>query len=322
MMITTVTLNAAIDRTMLVPNFQVGRRHRASESVALAGGRGVTVARALKRLGRPVIATGLAGGMSGDRIVEMLTHEGILNDFLRIDHNSRTSIAVVDPITGSHSEIHEHGPRVTPAELEQFFEKVQFLAAASHCFILAGTLPRDVPNDTYQRLVRMLNNVQVMTVVNSPGEALRLALAAEPDHVMAKQHEAEEVVGYEFGSTDDFVIALDTMSRMGAHNVIITTDEGCVARIRRGKAASYYQARHEPLELLSAIGATDVFIAGYMAALLDEKRVEDCLRQGLATKLANHRILGAGKFEPADVQRCLQAVSVEELQAVEQEPSL
>ena len=44
-MIVTVTLNAAIDRTLLVPNFQLGQRHRASEGSTSAGGKGINIAR-------------------------------------------------------------------------------------------------------------------------------------------------------------------------------------------------------------------------------------------------------------------------------------
>jgi fructose-1-phosphate kinase PfkB-like protein len=64
-MIVTVTLNAALDRTLTVPNFARGQRHRASLGLTLAGGKGINVARALKRLDAPVVATGLAGGRTG-----------------------------------------------------------------------------------------------------------------------------------------------------------------------------------------------------------------------------------------------------------------
>ena len=63
-MIVTVTLNAAIDRTLLVPNFQLGQRHRASLGFASAGGKGLNVARALRRLGVPVVATGFVAPTS------------------------------------------------------------------------------------------------------------------------------------------------------------------------------------------------------------------------------------------------------------------
>ena len=93
-MIVTVTLNAAVDRTLLVPNFQLGQRHRASVGFLSAGGKGINVGRALKRLGVPVVCTGLAGGRNGTLLVEELTQEGILNDFVRIRGESRTSTAV------------------------------------------------------------------------------------------------------------------------------------------------------------------------------------------------------------------------------------
>src|ERR671933_947454 len=109
-MIVTVTLNAAVDRTLTVPNFQLGQRHRASAALTLAGGKGINVARALKTLGIPVVATGLAGGRTGTRIVEELTAEAILNDFVRIVDESRTTTAVVDPTSGSSTEIVEWGP--------------------------------------------------------------------------------------------------------------------------------------------------------------------------------------------------------------------
>ncbi|MBJ7366728.1 MAG: 1-phosphofructokinase family hexose kinase, partial [Thermoleophilia bacterium] len=109
-MILTVTLNAALDRTLSVPNFQAGRRHRASDSLTLPGGKGVNIARALRNLGQPVIATGLAGGRTGTAIIEQLTAEGILNDFVRIGDESRTSTAVVDPTGNQQTEINEYGP--------------------------------------------------------------------------------------------------------------------------------------------------------------------------------------------------------------------
>ena len=140
-MILTVTLNAAIDRTVAVPNFRLSQRHRAVESQTVAGGKGVNVARALKLLGRPVIATGLAGGATGTRILEQLAEESILNDFTRIDGESRTNLSVVDPTTGEQTEINERGPRVAPEEIDRFVEKLLYLAQGATICVLAGSTP-------------------------------------------------------------------------------------------------------------------------------------------------------------------------------------
>src|SRR4051812_49886139 len=99
-MIITVTLNAAIDKTLAVPNFRLGRRHRAVEQTAMAGGKGVNVARALRALGQPVIATGVAGGPPRTRIVGHPPQEGILNDFLPIPAEARTPPPGLGPPRG------------------------------------------------------------------------------------------------------------------------------------------------------------------------------------------------------------------------------
>ena len=143
-MIVTVTLNAAIDKTLAVPNFRLGRRHRAVEQTAMAGGKGVNVARALKALGQPVIATGVAGGPTGTLITEALTDEGILNDFLRIREESRTSTAVIDPTSGEQTEINEYGPLVSESELDHFVEKLLYLAKGAAMCVFSGSQPRGV----------------------------------------------------------------------------------------------------------------------------------------------------------------------------------
>src|ERR1700744_3331593 len=120
-MIITVTLNAAMDKTLEVPSFTPGRRHRPVDQPTMPGGKGVNIARAIKRLGQPVIATGFAGGPTGSRIVEARNDESILNDFVRIGDESRTNTAVLAPATGLQAELNGRGP----AAASQGFELVR-----------------------------------------------------------------------------------------------------------------------------------------------------------------------------------------------------
>ncbi len=163
-MIVTVTLNTAIDKTLEVPNFRIGRRHRTVSQTTMPGGKGVNVARAIKRLGRPVIATGFAGGATGTRIVEALTAESILTDFVRIGEESRTNTAVLDPTTGVQTEINERGPAITESEMELFRDKLLYLAQGAQICVIAGSLPRAVDPDVYGSLIRDLRKLGVTTV--------------------------------------------------------------------------------------------------------------------------------------------------------------
>ena len=175
-MIVTVTMNAALDRILTVPNLQLGQRLRASEKLTMAGGAGVTVARTLRRLGTPVVATGLAGGRNGRRIVEELAEEGILNDFVRIGDESRTSTAIVDPTTGAYTEIHEWGPKPVRAELDQLRQKIDYLSRGADMVVLGGSLPRGVADGFYAEVIRELHRRGVDCVLATDGEPLRLGL--------------------------------------------------------------------------------------------------------------------------------------------------
>jgi len=315
-MIVTVTLNAAIDRTLTVPNFQLGQRHRASQGLTLAGGKGINVARALKRLDVPVVATGLAGGRTGTRIVEELTSEAILNDFVRIADESRTSSAVVDPTAGTYTEINEWGPHVEPDELVMLLEKISYLARGADMVVFAGTLPRGVEDSFYAEAIRDLNRRNVPAVLDSEGPPLRLGVEAEAFLVTPNQREAEGLVGQEFGDDEDYTMALDRIADMGARNVLITSDTRSFGLFRADRKRTSFRADAPNVEPVSAVGSGDVLLAAFLAARLAEKPLEEALRAAVAAGAASTLEVGAGRFEPRQASKLQSSVDVRELEPV------
>jgi 1-phosphofructokinase/tagatose 6-phosphate kinase len=316
-MIVTVTLNAAVDRTLTVPNFQRGQRHRASAGVTLAGGKGINVARALKALGVPVVATGFVGGATGTRIVDELTQEAILNDFVRIEGESRTSTAVVDPAGSTYTEINEWGPSVKPEELEMLLEKLRYLTQDAGSVVFAGSLPRDVPTDFYAEATRELARRHVTTVLDTEGEPLRLGVDAEPFLVSPNQIEAEGLVGQEFHDEEDFRLALDGIAELGARNVLITTEQGALALLREDREVRRYRATAPRLDPVSAVGAGDVLLAGFLAARHAGRSNEEALRAAVAAGAASTLEVGAGRFDPRQAGRLQGGVELQELAPVE-----
>jgi 1-phosphofructokinase family hexose kinase len=313
-MIITVTLNAAIDKTLAVPNFRLGRRHRAVEQTAMAGGKGVNVARALRGLGQPVIATGIAGGPTGTRIVEHLTEEGILNDFVRIREESRTSTAVIDPTSGEQTEINERGPNVSDGELELFVDKLLYLAKGAAVCVFAGSLPRGVDAGLYGRLIEEMRRLGVTTLIDSEGEPLLLATRGAPDVVTPNEIEAEGLVGHEFADEDDRRRALGEMVEMGAREAIMTLADGCLAVLGDGTDRSLYRATLEPLEPVSSVGSGDAFLAGFVAARYGGRDPDRCLRFAVACGAESTQHFGAGRLEQRDVERLVSEVQVETLE--------
>jgi 1-phosphofructokinase family hexose kinase len=316
-MIITVTLNAAIDKTLAVPNFRLGRRHRAVEQTAMAGGKGVNVARALKALGQPVIATGVAGGPTGTRIIEQLTEEAILNDFVRIREESRTSTAVVDPTSGEQTEINERGPSVAPAELELFIDKLLYLGKGAEVCVFSGSLPRGVEDDLYSRLVEELGRKGVVTILDSEGEPLRLATRAGPAVVSPNELEAEELVGHEFDGEDDRRTGMREIVQLGAREAIMTLPDGCLALLD----GTLYRATLDPIEPVSAVGSGDAFLAGFVAARYGGSDGDECLRFAVACGAESTQHFGAGVLDPREVERLQSEVAVEALETPAVQPS-
>jgi 1-phosphofructokinase/tagatose 6-phosphate kinase len=315
-LIVTVTMNAAIDRTLTVPNFRYGHRHRASAGLTLAGGKGINVARALKALDVPVVTTGLAGGRTGTRIVEELTAEAILNDFVRITEESRTSTMVVDPTGGTSTEIYEWGPQVTRDELDMLLEKIAYLARGADLVVLAGSLPRSVDAGFYAEVVRELGRRRVRTALDAEGEPLRLGVEAEPWLVAPNQTEAESLVGQEFHDEEDFLMALDAIAELGARNVVIGHRAGAFALIREDRRVQRYEARIAPIETIAPSGAGDALLAGFLAARVAEASIEEALRAGVATGAAATLSLGGGRFDSRDVARLAGSVKVRVVEPV------
>ncbi len=313
-MIITVTLNAALDKTLEVPNFTPGRRHRTVDQTTMPGGKGVNIARAIKRLGQPVIATGLAGGATGNRIIEELNDGGILNAFVRVREESRTNTAVLDPTTGLHTEVNERGPSVSAHEFELFREKLLYLIKGASICVFAGSLPRGMEPDVYAGLIRDVRKLGVMTILDTEGEPLRLAMRAEPDLVSPNELEGEELVGHEFNDINDRAQAVAEMTRLGAREAIMTVSDGCYAHVLEDGFPTLHRVRIEEQETRSTIGSGDAFLAGYVASRYVGRPPVECLRFGVACGAESTQHFGAGLIDPGKVERLLDEVEAERLE--------
>jgi 1-phosphofructokinase family hexose kinase len=313
-MIITVTLNAAIDKSLSVPNFRLGRRHRTVEQRTMAGGKGVNVARTLKALGQPVIATGFAGGVTGTHIVEQLTDEAILNDFVRIREESRTNTSVLDPTTGEQTEINERGPSVSEREIELFADKLLYLARGAAIVVFAGSLPRGVEPEIYASLIRDLARMEVTTVIDTDGEPLHHAVRAEPDVVSPNVLEAEELVGHEFAGEEERSLAVREIAALGPREAIMTLPDGCFAQVLVDGRPSLKRARVHPREPVAKSGSGDAFLAGYLAARYESRAPDQCLRFGVACGAESTARLGAGLIDPREARRLIGEVELTEVE--------
>ena len=201
-------------------------------------------------------------------------------------------------------------------ELEILLDKLRYLSRGASTVVFAGSLPRGVDEGFYADAVREMTRLGARVVLDAEGEPLRKGIEAEPWLVSPNQHEAEQLVGQELDDDDDFVMALDRIAEMGARNVHITMETGCFALVREERQVRRYRARAPQLEPVSILGAGDVFLARWLAALADGRTAEESLRLAVAAGSASVLEVGAGRFDPKEAARLVSLVEVDELQPV------
>ena len=310
-MILTVTLNAAVDRTLVVPSLTLGHRHRASEGVTLAGGKGINVARGLRTLGVPVLATGFAGGRNGDTIRDGLSEAAIPFDLVEIEGHSRTSTAIIDPMTGTQTEINEYGPEVSQAEAREFSRRLEHLMEYATAVVFAGSLPPNFDEGFLVGLVQRSRERGLYTVVDSTPAVLRAAIKAGPSLVSPNQHEAESVVGFDFIEEGDFPRGVSRLVELGSLGACITSREG---HSYLTTADGIVFARAPRVEALSTIGSGDAYVAGLLAGLLHRDLAPvEAVRLAAGCAAANAETLGAGLFEARRAEELAGSVQAEVL---------
>ncbi|MYT32692.1 MULTISPECIES: 1-phosphofructokinase family hexose kinase [unclassified Streptomyces] len=304
-MILTVTLNAALDITYRVPRLHPHTTHRVTEVTERPGGKGLNVARVLAALGHRTVATGFAGGGTGDALRALLAQETLVTDALvPVGGATRRTVAVVDGATGDTTQLNEPGPTVSPAEWAAFLTTYRELLGEARAVALCGSLPPGVPVDVYARLVRAARTAGVPVLLDTSGEPLRRGLAARPD--LAKPN-ADELAALT-GSTEPLRAARDARRR-GAHAVAASLGpDGMLAVTADGA----WQAVPPRRFAGNPTGAGDSAVAGLLSGLVEDLPWPDRLRRAVALSAATVRSPTAGDFDPTTYKDLLPQVTVTE----------
>jgi 1-phosphofructokinase/tagatose 6-phosphate kinase len=212
---------------------------------------------------------------------------------------------VLDPTTGAQTEINERGPSVSAREVELFANKLLYLARGAAIVVFAGSLPRGVEPEIYASLIRDLERLDVITVVDTDGEPLRQAVRAEPDVVSPNVLEAEELVGHEFSGEDERAQVVAEIAALGPREAIMTLPDGCFAQVLIDGQRRLKRARIEPREPVARSGSGDAFLAGYLAARYEGRAPDHCLRFGVACGAESTGRLGAGLIDAREARRLM-----------------
>lgn len=306
-MILCLNLNAAIDKTIVVSSFEINKIHRPESVIALAGGKGANVARALKTLGETPTVTGWVGGFSGQFIENRLHLEGLQTDFIQTDFESRSCTSILDREKQTMTEIYESGDSVPFEKVDELQDHIRMTIGKYKAVTLSGSLPPGVPSDFYADLIEIARKENVLTFLDTSGEALRKGVQAGPFFIKPNETEAKSILG--LGSNDTFapVQAAAEISTRHETNVLLSLGaKGAVA----AKGKELFIVKSPKVQAKSAVGSGDCMLAGLAYGFLQGFSFKDAVVCGVAAGTANTLMIGAGQFKLDDFERLRSQVRI------------
>jgi tagatose 6-phosphate kinase len=301
----TVTLNPALDRMYEVEGFRGGRLNRPASQTISAGGKGINVSRAYRKLGGETTAMGIAGGNVGADIRGRLKSEGISEAFVEIAADSRTCIKITDPAGGEHTELNEDGPSVSRDEYDALRSRFRELVPQFDVVVLSGSIPPGLPGTVYAELVGIAQgDYDVPVMLDASGDALKEGIQARPEMVKPNVFEAKEL-GILTPSWQQSARLL--REKYGVNLVIVTAGaEGAVVDNIDG----VWVAVPPRVDVKSPVGSGDSLTAGFLMAWGLKQDPGVALRYGVAAGSANARGTRPGDIEVREVDDLAERVKL------------
>ncbi len=307
-MIHSVTLNPALDKEYKVPQIVLDDIMRMTSTRIDFGGKGFNVSRLLKSMGVENTALGFVGGHTGSVIAAGLESLGIEVKLSFIQGETRTNISIVDQAENHYVKLNESGPNVSEVEVNAFLEKMDSLLIAGDFWVLAGSLPKGIPDDVYAVMIRKINQAGAYAVLDTSGRPLELGVKEKPYLIKPNVIELSELVGVDIQDISVLPALTAELHTQGIPNVLVSLGE-------KGAFLSDSQrcwsGETPTIKAQNPIGAGDAMVAGMVWRLSRGDAPQDALPWAMACGTAAASLPGTGMPSPELVKQFYETMRIE-----------
>ncbi|OFK24187.1 1-phosphofructokinase [Olsenella sp. HMSC062G07] len=272
-MIYTVTLNPAIDYVMHPLTLDMGFTNRSSTEELYVGGNGINVSTLLNEIKVANIAFGIVAGFTGDYLVKTMQKNGVASNFVRLDHgftriNVKLNGIVMTMVNGM-------GPRISERKVDELLERIDYIGTGD-TLVLTGSIPKSLPEDMYDVIMKRLEGRGVRFVVDAPGNLLLESLPSRPFLIKPNNHEVGRIFDARPETPEECVPYAQELQKRGAQNVIVSCGgHGSLLLDENGEVHIVPTAK---IRLVNATGAGDSMVAGFVAKTQEGATYEEALR--------------------------------------------
>jgi len=295
-MVYTVTLNPALDYVMKVGKLRYDDINRSKEETLYGGGKGINVSYVLTELGVPNKALGFVAGFTGDELQRILEEDGIACDFNKLSSGmTRINVKVK---AETELDINADGPAISEEDVAKLIEKLSALKSGDY-IVLAGSIPKTLPDDIYERILATLEGRGVNFVVDATGDLLKRVLRFKPFLVKPNHHELGDFFGVTTKTDSEIEEYARKLQELGARNVLVSrAKDGALLVDENGNVSKIGNAEGK---LVNSVGCGDSMVAGFVAGYLKSGDYEEALHLGAAC--GNATAFSEGLAVRSDIDR-------------------
>ncbi|TES90600.1 MAG: 1-phosphofructokinase [Candidatus Cloacimonadota bacterium] len=310
-MIYTLTLNPALDRTLIVEHLKFEDANRVKKELRFAGGKGIDVSRVLNELGHESIALGFVGGYDGMELEGRLLNEGINCDFVKIAEETRINVFIEKERGGKRTSLHAKGPRISPSELAVLYNKVKNLQPSPSWFVMSGSLPPGLSDNIYAQFIHLMRDRGVKVFLDSDGIPLKKGIEAVPFAIKPNLFELERLKGKKFRNNKEIISFGKKLVAKGIKFVLISMAEEGMLLLSDDASL---KATPPEVKVKSSIGAGDASVAGFIYAYEKKMSPGDCLKMAIACGTATALTPGTALCKKEDVKRIIKKCKVADVE--------
>ena len=300
-MIVTVTLNPAIDKSTGTDKIQPEKKVRCTELLVEAGGGGINVSKAIRKLGGESLALFTSGGRNGTLLKDLLDQLSIPSFAIPVHGETRENFSVAESSTNAQYRFVMPGPSMNTEQIDQCLQALEQLPASVNLLVVSGSMPSGVPDAFLGNVATIARKKQLKLLIDSSGAALSKALEVGVYMVKPNLSELSQWVGREELQLHEVEEAAMQLVKSRKASVVVVSlgpagallvSEGLVKRIQA-----------PTVKKKSTIGAGDSMVAGMAWMLSQQKSLQEVAMFGVACGTAATMNAGTALFETKDVYR-------------------
>lgn len=306
-MITTVTLNPAVDKTCTAEQLIPGQVNRMESVKNIAGGKGINVTKVLLQFGYQVCAMGFFGGYTGTFIEESIKNLGAECFFTYVAGETRCNTNILSK-DGYVTEVLEPGPVISEKELVDFIQEYRAVLKKSDYIVLSGSVPVGVPETIYRDLILMAKEAGKKVLLDSSGVYLKEGISAAPFMVKPNVKELEVLTGRKLRSRDEVIHAALTLAEKGIEHVMVSMgDKGLLYVCGQ----EIFFAKAPKVAAVNTVGCGDSTVASFVISMLAGDERAAIVKRAVAISAANATTLESAVIPVEIMEELYQKIEVE-----------